>query len=99
MDITADEYLKRYDNIIAEARRISKDKSMLYGVSSIGELGAAGEFVQVHRKYKRLKNLVWENDPENLEVSGIYRDTLRDTLLDMINYCIIMLIVLEGDKD
>ena len=101
MNISEEEYLKRWDGIIAKARQITEDKTKLYGVQSIGELGINGEFVQIHRKYKRLKNLVWDGDfGDDLLLNGDkYSDTLQDTLLDMLNYCAMMLIIIEETKN
>ncbi len=41
--------------------------------------------------------MIWENVSSDKEKQ--YNDTLQDTLLDMINYCVITLLVMDGQYD
>ena len=77
------EYIKHLKTLFYECTDIAKRKTKMYGESSIGELGQKGEFLQIHRKYCRLKKMLWEN----INIDTVERDTLEDTLVDMINYC------------
>jgi hypothetical protein len=96
MEIKEGNFIKKVEGYSKESMQIIEDKTKMYGVSSIGQLGIRAEFVQIHRKYARLKNMIWENVITGKEEK--YDDTLRDTLLDMANYCYIMIYILERDK-
>ena len=89
-------FIKKVEGYLKESMQIIGDKTRMYGIESIGQLGVRAEFVQIHRKYARLKNMVWEDIITGKEEK--YEDTLRDTLLDMANYCYIMIYILERDK-
>jgi len=89
-------FIKEIEKLLGNSLEIIKDKTAMYGVNSIGQLGIKAEFVQIHRKYARLKNMVWEDIVTGKEQK--YDDTLKDTLLDMANYCYIMIYMLEKDK-
>ncbi len=94
---TEKKFLEEIEKMSKESLQILKDKTKLYGVESIGQLGAKAEFVQIHRKYTRLKNMLWDDMSTKQEEK--YEDTLKDTLLDMINYCYITLYILKQQDD
>ena len=86
------EFLEDVDKTFVECKKIAEIKTRMYGSEGLGQLGQKGEFIQIHRKYLRLKQMMWK---DNFEVSDTERDTLRDTLIDMINYCVISLSCLD----
>jgi len=96
--------LKNSEQLLESARKnveaclaLMGEKTKLYGVRTVGELGARGEFVQIHRKYTRLRQMIWEGKSDDA-LQKKHRETVVDTLFDMINYCLIMLAVLEAEK-
>jgi len=89
-----EEYLKQIELFFEKCKEVSAKKTEMYGASSIGELGLKGEFVQVHRKYSRLKRMLWESKGYSLEKE----DTLKDTLIDMANYCAMIYSCIKKEK-
>ena len=86
-----EEYLKDIDIFFGKCKMISIIKTKMYGASTIGELGNKGEFVQIHRKYTRLKKMLWKD-------SGIKnKKALEDTLIDMANYCAMVYSCMKRD--
>ena len=87
--------VEEYDKIAAQAREIFVKKSQLYGECE--SLGVKAEFVQIYRKYIRLKKMIWDNDFTGYEQE--FNDTIEDTVLDLMNYCFIFLHVYRNEKE
>ena len=78
-------------NVFNESYRVFQKKRHDYGTENINMLGLKGVFVRIWDKTWRLKHLIWENkSPEN--------ESLEDTFLDIMNYCIIALSLLKKGK-
>ncbi len=78
--------------IFLRAFRIYLDKKRLYG-SAWKELGALGNFVRIHSKVTRIKNIAWGNGrttvfPENDHPER--EETVQDNLLDLMVLCAFM---------
>ena len=89
-EMTIMDFRIKFNEKLDDLAALNKTKSEIYGTTGLGELGAKGEFLQIHKKYQRLKRLVWE------ESSVGDGDTIEDTLLDLASYAIMMLIVQEA---
>jgi len=98
MKETIEQHMAAFDRIVAEARALKERKQKDYNsaeapVEAWSFLGLKGIFVDLSRKYFRLLNLVWySKQPE------IKSETVRDTLLDMANYSINAIILLEREE-
>ena len=87
--------VQRFDHIQVEMRDTFKSKNADYGNSfsqlyqEFGDNGIITAAVQISHKYHRFMNLI-KGAPAKVN------ESLRDTLLDLANYCI--LTVIELDK-
>ena len=87
--------VQRFDHIQVEMRDTFKSKNADYGNSfsqlyqEFGDNGIITAAVQISHKYHRFMNLI-KGTPAKVN------ESLRDTLLDLANYCI--LTVMELDK-
>ena len=84
---------KKFKDVLNELYTTYVKKNHDYGDSfakSIEEFGPIAGTIRITDKYNRLKSLT--KDP-NAQVSD---ETLRDTLLDMANYSIMMAIELDN---
>ena len=84
---------KKFKDVLNELYTTYVKKNHDYGDSfakSIEEFGPVAGTIRITDKYNRLKSLT--KDP-NAEVKD---ETLRDTLLDMANYSIMMAIEIEN---
>jgi len=79
-----EEWEKTVLRIYNESYAVFLRKRHDYGTENVNILGLRGVFVRIWDKAWRLKNLVWENkEPRN--------ESLEDTFIDIMNYCIIAL--------
>jgi len=77
--------------VFMESLEIFRKKRHDYGTENINMLGLKGVFVRIWNKTWRLKNLIWEGkEPKN--------ESVEDTLIDIMNYCIIGLSLLRRGK-
>ena len=87
--------VQRFDHIQVEMRDTFKSKNADYGNSfsqlyqEFGDNGIITAAVQISHKYHRFMNLI-KGTPAKVN------ESLRDTLLDLANYCV--LTVMELDK-
>lgn len=87
--------VQRFDHIQVEMRDTFKSKNEDYGNSfsqlyqEFGDNGIITAAVQISHKYHRFMNLI-KGTPAKVN------ESLRDTLLDLANYCV--LTVMELDK-
>lgn len=56
------------------------------------ELGMAAQFVDMHRKFGKIRRAMWDNEP-------IGDETLREVLMDMIGHCFLTLDLIGKDND
>jgi hypothetical protein len=89
------EFVKAVQNKYDEAEKLLLKKHKDYGPKNIsGSPGGAlnGLRVRIHDKLARINNLYDSGStPEN--------ESLRDSFIDMANYAIIALLVLDGEWD
>lgn len=79
-----------YEKICEKCLELAKEKNKLYGNLAIKELGEKGIFVRVWDKVNRLKSIVWDGKEDTQD------ERLKDTLMDLINYAVFMLLLQEG---
>ncbi|MBC6995877.1 DUF1599 domain-containing protein [Lewinella lacunae] len=65
-------------------------KNQDYGGASF-DLGMQGNFVHIYDKVSRLRSLVWNKNSPNFE-------SVEDSLMDLMGYCIIGLHILEQEN-
>ena len=82
------EIVDKYDSISNEARNIFLNKNADYG-DSYKDYGVIGILSRVNEKIKRGLNI------EKNKINMVADETIRDTLLDLMNYAILGLIVLD----
>lgn len=67
-------------------------KSNRYGEPSDDDLGAAGQYADMHRKWKVIRNVLWEGQ----ELEG--GEPVEEVLADMIGHCLKTLEFLREQK-
>ena len=82
------EIVDKYDSISNEARNIFLNKNIDYG-DSYKDYGVIGILSRVNEKIKRGLNI------EKNKITMVADENIRDTLLDLMNYAILGLIVLD----
>lgn len=90
------ERVKRHKEIVEELNRVYEQKNTDYGDSfaeSVREFGIVAALTRISDKYNRFKRLALGN--RNL----VGDESIRDTLLDMANYCIMLSMILEKDEE
>ena len=88
---------ERHKKVCYELNRIYNEKNHDYGDSfaeSYQDYGLIGAAIRIGDKYKRLHNITARN--AELKVSG---ETIRDTLLDMANYCIMAVMEMDAEGE
>lgn len=89
---SGDEQLERdFAELVLKKFNLFKKKQASYGSSNIGALGIRGIFVRLWDKLNRLKNLVWEGNPNPLTDENV-----EDTFGDIAIYALMAILVLEG---
>jgi hypothetical protein len=87
---------EEYDKIIKECKEIAEEKNMLYGDESLKLFNGLGIFIRVFDKTSRLKNIYdirVMNDKYDVGVINNNSETVEDTLIDLINYAIYLLMI------
>ena len=77
-----------------EAEKMLKtkvDATMRYGISTWDSLGSKGMFVDLNRKYWRLRDYLWNG---NERMSS---EKLSDTLYDLAVYCLLLVMLLRKE--
>jgi hypothetical protein len=88
------EYKQKFEAIQKEMLDLTMSKHSDYGDDSVFEMGMKMRFADIHRKYQRLKALMWYD-----RVIEVDSETLKDTLLDLANYAVIAIIQMGEDND
>ena len=83
-----------YMKVVNEALKLSIRKGNAYGKDNISALGIRGIFVRDWDKTNRLKTLIWDKTGRD-EVG----ESIRDSLIDKINYAIYGVMLLDGIWD
>lgn len=94
--MSLEERVKRHKEITEELNRVYEQKNTDYGDSfaeSVREFGIVAALTRISDKYNRFKRLALGN--RNL----VGDESIRDTLLDMANYCIMLSMILEKDEE
>lgn len=84
-----------FENILQEMQELYNKKNHDYGNSfsdTIKEFGLVPAVARINDKMQRLKQLV---KGEKMQVS----ESMRDTLMDMANYCVLTIMELGGMDD
>ena len=83
----ASETLTSYEEVLANLSTTYKKKNQDYGDSfhkSVTEFGPLAGLVRIGDKYNRLKQLITTGNQQ------VKDESIKDTLLDMANYCIML---------
>lgn len=94
--MSLEERVKRHKEIVEELNRVYEQKNTDYGDSfaeSVREFGIVAALTRISDKYNRFKRLALGN--RNL----VGDESIKDTLLDMANYCIMLSMILEKDEE
>lgn len=94
--MSLEERVKRHKEIVEELNRVYEQKNTDYGDSfaeSVREFGIVAALTRISDKYSRFKRLALGN--RNL----VGDESIRDTLLDMANYCIMLSMILEEEQE
>lgn len=94
--MSLEERVKRHKEIVEELNRVYEQKNTDYGDSfaeSVREFGIVAALTRISDKYNRFKRLALGN--RNL----VGDESIRDTLLDMSNYCIMLSMILEEEQE
>lgn len=75
--------------IFGECRELCTRKEKDYGSTWV-QLGAKGLMVYLRAKAGRLWNLLWKGNAQ-----AVKDEAIRDTLIDLINYCLFILYCLD----
>lgn len=71
----------RVQKIMAEAMDLFVNKNAGYGEPQEDDLGAKGQYADMHRKWKRIRPHLWENEP--WDESG---ESFEEVLMDLIGH-------------
>ncbi len=89
---------EQHREICEKLNEIYKKKNKDYG-DSFGEtfrkLGIISAITRISDKYNRICSLATKSESER----QVKDETIRDTLLDMANYCIMSIIELDNQKE
>lgn len=89
------------ERVLREMKGTFEEKNALYGNSfeeSLREWGALVGVSRIGDKMRRLKSLWMSSgcDSGVFVSSGGCGESVRDTLLDMANYCVMMIVAMDG---
>ena len=85
------DYVKKFRNVQDEAFDLFKKKNNDYG-NSFEEYGTIGILVRMNDKIRRSINITEKN------ITLINDENLRDTLVDLHNYCALALVLMDDKK-
>lgn len=83
--------VEQFKNIQLEALNLFEKKNKDYG-DAFAQDGAVGVLVRLGDKINRLKNIT------NTNITLVKTETLRDTLIDLHNYCAMTIMLLDENK-
>ena len=85
------DYIKEFRKIQDQGFEIFKAKNKDYG-NAFEEYGTIGILIRMNDKIKRAQNI------SNKNITLVNDESLRDTLLDLHNYCALAIIMMDNDK-
>lgn len=80
--------IKHFDCVLDECRKLALSKNADYGDDGIIKFGVRGCIIRCYDKINRADNLTL-NSPKH--------ESLRDSLLDMINYAAYAVMLIDGN--
>lgn len=60
--------------------------------------GRFGIFYDMHRKVVRLYNICYKDIKNSSEANRLYSDSINDTIIDLLNYCVFLIVALENQE-
>lgn len=88
-DITTEEADTIINELLPEWWVLFKTKNNEYGTHE-DDLGMRGQYADIHRKMKKLRNALWDGQP-------LTHEQPREVILDLIGH--LFLTLAKGDKD
>ena len=83
---------ERFNKILKEASELRWNKYLCYG-DSYKKFGTFGLAIKINDKSERLFNVIKNNDLAKL----IKDESLRDTVIDLLNYCVLFIDLLDEE--
>jgi hypothetical protein len=80
--------IQALSEVFEDALNLAASKNASYG-DAWRRQGWMGNFARIHSKTSRLKNMIWRDDKD---LDGADKETIEDTLLDLINLAGFMMI-------
>ncbi|MDO8623084.1 MAG: hypothetical protein Q7R52_02465 [archaeon] len=87
-----EENQKRFNEILKEASDLRWKKFQCYG-DSYKKFGTFGLAIKINDKSERLCNVIQNNELAKL----IKDESLRDTVIDLLNYCVLFIDLLDEE--
>ena len=88
-----DAYHKKFKKILDEMLAISQKKQHDYrGAATTNQYGMKMRFADIWRKFARLEAMMWYDTVPKTD------EKLKETLIDLANYCIIATIMVDDAK-
>ena len=88
--------LTNHDKLLLEIRSTYKEKNTKYGNSfgdTFDKVGIISAYTRLSDKFNRFEYMVMNKD------NGTDDERMRDTLLDMANYCLMTVMELEKENE
>ena len=83
--------IKQLENIQEEAKLLFEKKNADYG-NAFEEFGSIGILIRMNDKIKRAMSI------SNSGISLVDSEGIRDTLIDLHNYCALAIVLLDNKK-
>jgi len=97
--IESEQELLFMDKKYKQIRKIRHSKIKDYGGLKYYSFGLIGIFFDISRKFYRLKNLIYNQKKFHYsEIEEHCKEPLEDTIMDLINYCFMLLHEIELEK-
>ena len=91
--------IELHNKILVELHKIYAEKNKKYGnsfVESMKEWGFTALSIRLTDKFLRAKQLIHD---KNDKIKNETDESLRDTLMDMANYCLMGVMVLDEENE
>jgi len=96
-----------FDNfriLFTQCQKLAEIKNKLYGIKNLLIFDGLGILTRMNDKIARLNNLLIKPESSNIDFEETTKETLNDTILDLINYSIYLylfknkLLLKKGEK-
>ena len=87
------EVIMKYRSLVKDAEVIFRERNTMYG-NAYETTGVLGAVVAMAGDYGRLNNMVLKNMTHGRQ----YRSVIRDKFIDILNQCVIGIMVLDEDN-